>query len=454
MPVFPKRFMAASALCLAVLLAGLIVPGSACAIEQARTRFLTSTEPVDPNWVAERAVGQNAGDRAIRAIYSEGNVVAQAISKALAGRGQNELPIWAARGVCVDLTDKDLSEILAEFPTLRSETLDQTAEPISSSLPVVSSLPRLESTAPNSWNLAMSGSTALLQERQLTGKNVLVGVVGPDLPVNHPCLRGRVVSAKFFGDPHQRGGTLEDLMLLHPLGVLAGFLPGKFQGVATQVSISLATVSKGKVKPKELMAAIQWVIGPFSEMKPTALLICVDFSVPAPGAMREVLRSCRTAGILPILPAGNVPSRITGIAALPEVLTVGGLDQWKVRAGFSGIGPSVVDGIPVMKPDLSEPGVSIYGPSSDGAYRFGSGTLQAAAHFAGIWAQVRQARPEDDIQVILDAMATTTLDLGAFGPDCETGIGLVNPFSAIYTIENPPPPPPAAPLAGRPTESK
>lgn len=438
-----RGFRVISLIGLMALLSVLILPAAATATESATTRFLTLSESVDPHWVADQVTGCRSGDRALRALQAEGNAVAKAIHLALAGRGRNELPIWAARGVCVDLSDRELADLLEEFPTLRSETLDQVAEPIRGV-----TLER-EAPAPNAWSLAMSGSTALFQERQLTGKNVLVGVVGPDLPINHPCLRGRVSNAKFFGDPHTNGGTIEDLMMLHPLGILAGHATGKYQGVAPQCAVSLATVTKGKVKAEELMAAIQWVIGPFTEGKPTALLICCDFAGPAPKAMREVLQSCRTAGILPILPAGNVPSRITGMAALPEVITVGALDQWKSRAGFSGCGPAVVDGIPVVKPNLAEPGVAIYGPSADGAYRFGSGTLQAAAHFAGIWAQIRQARPDDEIEVILESMATTTLDLGAPGADNETGIGLVNPSAALFNIENPPPPPAPIPALTR-----
>lgn len=426
---------------LLAILAGAVWPLAGTAGEAPLTRFLTLAEAVDHHRVAEAVAAVPAPLRALRALQAEGNQVAESIRRILAARGHpRSLAVWAARGVCVDLTDAELASLLAEYPTLRAETLDQTAEPIRSAA-VSGPVATDRSPPPNAWSLAMSGSTALLQERQLTGKNVLVGVIGPDLPINHPCLQGKISFAKYFGDPAHRGGTIEDLMLLHPLGVLAGDSPGKFQGVAHQLSVSLATVSRGKVNAQELLAAIQWVMEPFSDRKPSAILLCLDFNGPAPRPIREVLAACRTAGILPIVPAGNVASRITGMAALPEVLTVGALDQWKNRAGFSGIGPGVVEAVPIPKPDLAEPGVSIFGPSADGGYRYGSGTLQGAAHFAGIWAQMRQARPDDDIQTMLDALATTTQDLGPAGFDMETGLGLVNPVAALYTIENPPPPP-------------
>ncbi|HNV70882.1 MAG TPA: S8 family serine peptidase, partial [Candidatus Ozemobacteraceae bacterium] len=138
-------------------------------------------------------------------------------------------------------------------------------------------------------------------------------------------------------------------------------------------------------------------------------------------------------------PAGNNPDRITGAAALPEVITVGALDQWKRRALFSGQGPAVVDAVPIPKPDLAEPGVAIFGPSYDSVpFRYGSGTLQAAAHFAGIYALLKEVRPQESPDSFLYAMATTTADLGTPGVDMETGMGLPDPNAALYFLENPP----------------
>jgi hypothetical protein len=293
--------------------------------------------------------------------------VAQAILRVLDGRGRHVRPVWAARGVCVDLTDEELTRLLAEYPTLQAETIDQLAEPIMPWPRPGPSGPTMAPPAPNAWNLAMSGATALLQERGLTGQGVLIGVVGPDLPYLHPCLSGKIKHSKHFGDPKANTGTVEDLMLMHPLGVLAGFVKGRFQGVATGAVLSLATVTRGKLPTAELLAAIEWVLQPTDDPPPAAILLCVDFGGPAPKAVRQILAACRTAGVLPIIPAGNIPSRITGMAALPECLTIGALDQWKAKAGFSGTGPGVVEAVPIPKPDWAEPGVAIYGPNLEAA---------------------------------------------------------------------------------------
>ncbi len=154
-------------LLLTVLAGALGAPAGRAADDLARPRFLTLAEPVDHQRVADRVAGLPPAERALAALRLEGGEVAQGILKVLAGRGANARAIWAARGVCVDLTDGQLAGLLAEYPTLRAETIDQTAEPIAP-FPSARPGPAVAPPTPNAWNLAMSGATALLQERGLT----------------------------------------------------------------------------------------------------------------------------------------------------------------------------------------------------------------------------------------------------------------------------------------------
>jgi len=132
------------------------------------------------------------------------------------------------------------------------------------------------------------------------------------------------------------------------------------------------------------------------------------------------------------------------MAALPDVLTIGALDQWKTRAAFSGCGPAFVDGYQLRKPDYMAPGLAVTGPAAGNTYRQGSGTLQAAAHFAGIWAQIRQSKPDTEIETILTTLAITSRDLGPTGPDNDYGNGLADPLAMLQYLENPPSPPDAS----------
>jgi subtilisin family serine protease len=169
-------------------------------------------------------------------------------------------------------------------------------------------------------------------------------------------------------------------------------------------------------------------------------LICTDFQgASAPAAVRRALAACRNAGIIPIIPAGNNPSTITGIAALPGCVTVGAVDRWKQRALFSGTGPAYVDGNKVYKPDCVQPGLAVLGPSNQKDYSFGSGTLQAAAHFAGLFLLMKEILPQDtDSELIVSALLNNCEDLGDPGMDKEYGRGIPLPLMAISSILYPP----------------
>lgn len=381
--------------------------------------------------------------RAVNALKFEGESVASAIVSELPAEAVFE-EIWASRGVIARFpSPRKISDLRKSFSNLEWENLEGfTLSPIDSEEAPQADL---QIQAPHFWNLAMCGSTQLKEERNLTGKGVLVGVLGVDVPYMHPCLSGKVKFYKEIYPPHQeprKGRETYDLRLMHPLGILAGSHPELEISVAPDTRLALATIAKENLNAENFLVAMQWLLLPKAPESPRAILLALDFSGKVPKAAREMLQSFKTAGILPIVPAGNSPHHITGMAALPECTTVGALDQWGSLALFSGNGPAQCDGISITKPDCMEPGVGIYGPGANPKwYRFGSGTLQAAAHFAGVWAQIRQARPADENQVILDALATTTKDIGTPGPDNATGYGLFDPAAAIYTIENPPPPP-------------
>jgi hypothetical protein len=385
--------------------------------------------------------------RPIKALQQEGMFVSDQILAGMRRFGIFAQPLWAARGVLVSLTSSHRELLLREFPEWQFEELSQRAQAVTDQIDH-SSRAQPPAIFPYSWNLAMSGASQLKNARSLTGKGVIIGVLAVDLPYDHPSLTHRVLTVKRFGaaatpspDPVVGRGPSDDLSLMHPLGILSGTHPEMEMGIAPDCEIALALVPRGSITSGDVCSALQWLMEPLEGRRPVAILLCVDFQSMVPKVIRQTVRSLRTAGVLPIVPAGNVSARITGMAALEDCLTVGALDQWKGSALFSGQGPCMEGPVTIIKPDLAEPGVSIFGPSLDARYKYGSGTLQAAAHFAGIWAQLREARPEDDNEAMLTALTSTTQDLGAPGKDNKTGFGLFNPLSALMYLENPPPPP-------------
>lgn len=269
----------------------------------------------------------------------------------------------------------------------------------------------------------------------MTGSGTQLAVIAQNFTYDHVALNGRIKSVRQFGiNPATRGTT--DLHLVHPLGILAGYEEGRFTGLAPETSITLALLSAKPAKADTILEALEWLIS--QPQPPQVVLICTDFAGAAPIAVARALYACRNAGIIPVVAAGNNPNQITGMAALPCCVTIAAVDRWKQRALFSGQGPVIFEGQKIIKPDFCEPGSAVIGPSDNKEYRLGSGTLQAAAHFAAIMLLMRQALPDTDPEIILNAIRTTSLDLGATGPDDATGYGLPVPVAALSHVNNPP----------------
>lgn len=411
--------------------------------EETQTYFLNlPTQKVDAQKLSEKIETIQESLKGLKAVQTEGREVAEGLSSQLKILGIVSTPHWSARGVSADLTSQQLQIVSAAIPGVKVQAMNEVASTIEPA-----EIKTTEKTRQPLWNLMMCGSYLLAHQRNLTGSGVLISVLGLDYPFDHPALKDRITYFKRIGPPPARAESsphraTEDLPLMHPLGVLTGKAPDREISTAPGIQVALATLPRGKISSSNVISALEWLMEPVEGKRPYAVLICCDFNGPVPGPVRQSIRSCRNAGVLPILPAGNNPGSIGGMAALPECVAIGALDQWKSRALFSGQGPVIIDQMTMMKPDFAEPGQGIYGPSLDpSGFKFGSGTVQAAAHFAGVWAQLCEARPEETIESLLGSLATTSLDIGETGMDNATGHGLPDPVAALYLLENPPPPP-------------
>lgn len=336
-----------------------------------------------------------------------------------------------AGGAVIDLDDSEATAIAEACPSLLIENLDSLNDQIRTI--AHRELPQPAIAAP-SWNHEQSGA-AWFKESGLAGQGMHLGVISLNYSCDHPAMAGRIKNLmQFGGNPPMK--TVSDLHLLHPLGIFGGFEEGRFSGIAPEAEISLALLSAKPGKADALLEALDWLIK--LPEPPHAILICTDFAGPAPLAVARALFACRNAGILPVLAAGNNPNSITGMAALPCCVTIGATDRWKKRSLFSGQGPVWYEGARIIKPDFCEPGSAVSGPAEKKEYRLGSGTLQAAAHFAGIYMLTRQALPETDPELLLNAMRITAQDIEAAGIEDATGYGIPVPQAAIYYINNPP----------------
>ena len=402
------------------------------------TLYTVQPGATSPRFIAENISYSSAEDAMaaeatclspIQALLHEGTRQAMPLRDLLPAAQQFSV----AGGVIADLEDAAVSDLARQFPSLLID--DLTAEALQINTIKISKAIKSGSTANAvpAWNHEQSGAT-WFKESGIAGQGMRLGVISLNYSCNHPAMTGRIKNImKFGGAPVQR--TVADLHLLHPLGIFGGYEDGRFSGIAPEAEISLALLSAKPGKADAVLAAIDWLVN--QPEPPHAILFCTDFSTPAPTGVARALFACRNAGILPIVAAGNNPNAITGMAALPCCVAIGATDRWKKRALFSGQGPVIYDGMKICKPDFCEPGAAVSGPAEKNEYRLGSGTLQAAAHFAGVYLLMRQSLPDTDPEILLNAIRITAQDIETPGLDDATGYGIPAPAAAIFFVNNP-----------------
>jgi subtilisin family serine protease len=151
------------------------------------------------------------------------------------------------------------------------------------------------------------------------------------------------------------------------------------------------------------------------------------------------LRALRAAGIVPVFAAGNRgpdASSDFSPANNPDALAVGNTDNGDVIDPGSSRGPSSCDG--GTFPDVTAPGVDIRTTDLYGSYAVESGTSMSAPHVAGALALLLSAFPDASADRQEAAIEAGAVDLGAPGPDNETGYGRLDALGAYHWLATSP----------------
>jgi serine protease AprX len=140
-----------------------------------------------------------------------------------------------------------------------------------------------------------------------------------------------------------------------------------------------------------------------------------------------------------VFSAGNTgPNPRTSVSPSndPLSLAVGAVDANGNIAGFSSRGPSACDG--GIYPRVAAPGAGVrtadrtFGGIFPDSFAYVSGTSFAAPHVAGGMALLKGAFGGATVSQIESSIHVSALDLGASGPDDDSGFGLLDLFGA-YT---------------------
>ncbi|MFH1450759.1 MAG: S8 family serine peptidase, partial [archaeon] len=246
-----------------------------------------------------------------------------------------------------------------------------------------------------------------------TGAGVKIAVLDTGVQDNHPMLDSRVILQKSFID----GVGVADVWThgTHCAGIAAGSKTagGLYDGVATEALIMNGKVldDNGQGSFSGVIAGINWAVDPDGNPATDDGADIISLSLGAAAndpysAVSMAIKDAMDAGVAVVVSSGNCglpnicQNNFVGVTTpgdSPYAITVGAVDNQDNIASFSsrGLIPGVlIDGQPMIKPDVVAPGVDVFSSIPGSQYMKKSGTSMAAPHVAGAVALLLQANPE------------------------------------------------------------
>ena len=219
----------------------------------------------------------------------------------------------------------------------------------------------------------------------------------------------------------------------HTMGTMVGSAGSTEIGVAPDAKwIGCRNMERGDGTPATYLECFEWFLAPtdLNDQNPDASMaphvINNSWSCPPSEGcdssydftiMETAITNLQSAGVVVVVSAGNGGSGCSSIgdppAFYPSSFSVGATNSNDNIASFSSRGPTANYGSPVLKPNVSAPGVSVYSSEPDDTYGTHSGTSMAGPHVAGLVALLISAEPalEGDVTQIENIIEQTALNL-------------------------------------------
>ena len=315
------------------------------------------------------------------------------------------------------------------------------------------------------WNLEDINATTLWED-DLTGEGVVVGILDSGVDLNHPDLieKWRGGNNSWY-DPHGVYPSPVDFVGhgTQVAGLVVGGDTSGYQiGVAPRAKWIAARVfdDAGDSSISTIVDALQWMMNPdgddatddaadiinnswvIVDKNETTINKClqsiIELDPNTPDAesfaeLSDILLEFREMGIGVVFSGGNFgPQPETSLppANEPSIdLSVGSINQNHEVEFTSSRGPGACDG--TIYPKLVAPGDGIFTTDKlPNSYTVVSGTSFAAPHVTGAIAQLMSAPFEASLSQIESALRETALDIDQFGPDNNSGYGLIDVAAA------------------------
>ncbi len=219
----------------------------------------------------------------------------------------------------------------------------------------------------------------------------------------------------------------------HTMGTMVGQDSINDIGVAPQASwIGCRNMDRGWGKPSTYTECFEWFLAPTDlegqNPDPTKSPHVIANSWGCPEIegcnasnwmfMENVVNNLCAAGTVVVVSAGNSGNSGCGSVSNPAAIfensfTVGASNDQDSKAGFSSIGPVVVDSTFRMKPDVVAPGVGVRSIYLNEQFRTWNGTSMAGPHVAGAVALIINANPAlaGEVDIIKDILKSTAVPL-------------------------------------------
>ena len=219
----------------------------------------------------------------------------------------------------------------------------------------------------------------------------------------------------------------------HTMGTMVGQDSINDIGVAPKASwIGCRNMDRGWGKPSTYTECFEWFLAPTDldglNPDPTMAPHVINNSWGCPEIegcnasnwmfMETVVNNLSAAGTVVVVSAGNSGSAGCGSVSNPAAIfensfTIGASDIQDNKAGFSSIGPVVVDSTFRIKPDVVAPGVGVRSIYLNEEFRTWNGTSMAGPHVAGAVALIINANPNlaGQVDVIKDILRSTAVPL-------------------------------------------